>query len=71
MLCIILYNTPPETYVEYSLSRMLDTGVGVAMALLINWLLPRQRLVRWRRAAALRLGLPVRPDGEGLPEEDN
>lgn len=71
VLCIILYNTPPETYVEYSLNRMLDTGVGVAMALLINWLLPRQRLVRWRRAAELRLGLPVKPDGEGLPEEDN
>ena len=56
VLCILLYNTPPETYVEYSLNRMLDTGVGVAAALLLNWLLPRRRLVRWRRALAVRLG---------------
>ena len=28
----------------------LDTGVGVVMALAINWLFPRERLVRWRTA---------------------
>ena len=27
---------------------MLDTGVGVAAALLINHLLPRERIDRWR-----------------------
>ena len=41
VLCILLYNTPPESYVEYSLNRMLDTGIGVAAG----------RLGRLRRAA--------------------
>lgn len=48
VLCIILFNTPVDTYVEYALNRMLDTGVGVAAALLINHLLPRERIDRWR-----------------------
>ena len=47
VLCIILFNTPVETYVMYSLNRMLDTGVGFAMALMVNLLLPRERVVRW------------------------
>ncbi len=44
VLCIILFNTPVDTYVEYSLNRMLDTGIGVAVALLLNLLLPRERV---------------------------
>lgn len=44
VLCIVLFNTPVDTYVSYALNRMFDTGVGVAMSLLINWLLPRERL---------------------------
>ena len=48
VLCIILFNTPVDTYVEYALNRMLDTAVGVAAALLINHLLPRERIDRWR-----------------------
>lgn len=44
VLCIILFNTPVETYITYSLDRMLDTGIGVAMALLVNYLLPRERV---------------------------
>ena len=47
VLCIILFNTPVETYISYSIDRMVDTGVGVAIALLINWLLPRERVVHW------------------------
>ncbi len=54
VLCIILFNTPVDTYVSYSLNRMLDTGIGVAMALLVNWLLPRERLVAWLEALHLR-----------------
>ncbi len=54
VLCIILFNTPVETYVSYSLNRMADTGVGVLIALLVNWLLPRERLVRWLEALHLR-----------------
>ncbi len=44
VLCIILFNTPVETYITYSLDRMLDMGIGVAMALLVNYLLPRERV---------------------------
>ena len=47
VLCIVLFNTPVDTYVSYALNRMFDTGVGVAMSLLINWLLPRERLEPW------------------------
>lgn len=44
LLCIILFNTPVDTYVSYSIWRMIDTGIGVAIALVINWLLPRERV---------------------------
>ena len=54
VLCIILFNTPVDTYIAYSLNRMLDTGVGFAMALLVNLLLPRERLVRWLEYLHLR-----------------
>lgn len=47
ILCIILFSTPAETYVSYSLNRMADTAIGVLVALLINALLPRERLERW------------------------
>ncbi|MDO4439302.1 MAG: aromatic acid exporter family protein [Eubacteriales bacterium] len=48
VLCIILFNTPVETYVSYSINRIIDTGIGVLVALLINYLLPRHRLVAWK-----------------------
>ena len=54
VLCIILFNTPVDRYVSYSLNRMFDTGVGFAVALLVNLLLPRERVVRWLEAAHLR-----------------
>jgi len=54
LLCIILFNTPVDTYISYSLNRMLDTGIGVAIALLINYLLPRERMVRWLEKLHLR-----------------
>ena len=47
MLCIILFNTPVATYVSYSLNRIIDTGIGVIFALAVNYLLPRERLVKW------------------------
>ena len=47
VLCLLLFSIGPDNYVSYSLNRMLDTGVGVAMSLLINWALPRERLERW------------------------
>ena len=48
VLCIILFNTPVNTYISYSLNRMLDTGIGVVIALLINLLFPRERIIKWR-----------------------
>ncbi len=46
VLCIILFNTPAH-HIGYAVSRMIDTGVGVVIALLVNYLLPRSRLERW------------------------
>ena len=54
VLCIIFFNTPVATYVSYSLNRMLDTGIGVIVALVVNLLLPRERMVRWLEAAHMR-----------------
>ena len=47
VLCIILFNTPVETYITYCVNRIVDTGVGVLVALAINWLFPRERVVAW------------------------
>lgn len=47
MLCIILFNTPVDTYIAYSLNRIVDTAVGVLIALAINYLFPRERVIKW------------------------
>ncbi len=47
VLCIILFNTPVDTYISYSLNRIVDTGIGVLIALAVNALLPRERLEKW------------------------
>ncbi|MBQ1207041.1 MAG: FUSC family protein, partial [Lachnospiraceae bacterium] len=54
VLCIILFNTPVDTYISYSINRMIDTGIGVLVALLINWIFTRERVTRWLIAARLR-----------------
>ena len=46
VLCIILFNTPAH-HIDYAIKRMIDTGVGVFIALLVNYLLPRSRLEHW------------------------
>ena len=46
VLCILLFNTPPETYITYALNRIFDTGVGVVVALFINKYFPRDRVER-------------------------
>lgn len=46
MLCILLFNQPVDSYVAYSLNRIFDTGVGVVFAMLVNFLLPRERIIR-------------------------
>lgn len=40
VLCIILFNTPVETYVSYALNRIFDTAVGVVVALIVNSIFP-------------------------------
>ena len=45
VLCIILLNTPVDTYMSYSLNRILDTAVGVVVSILINYWSPRERVV--------------------------
>ena len=50
VLCILLFNTPPERYLSYSINRIIDTGIGVAIALLVSLLLPRERVDRWLNA---------------------
>jgi len=47
VLCILLFNTPVDTYISYALNRIFDTAVGVLLALLVNWLLPRERILHW------------------------
>ncbi len=47
VLCIILFNTPVATYVSYSLNRIFDTAFGVILAIVINYLFPRERVVRF------------------------
>ena len=56
VLCIILFNTPVDTYIEYSINRMFDTGIGVAVALLVNILLPRERVYKVADTLGLRKG---------------
>ena len=57
VLCIVLYSTPAETYVSYALNRILDTAIGVIVALLVNYFLPRERVVRLWEGFKKRLGL--------------
>lgn len=46
VLCIILFNTPPH-YIVYALYRMIDTGIGVLIALMVNYLFSRSRVEEW------------------------
>ena len=54
MLCIILFNTPVDTYISYSLNRIFDTAIGVIVALAVNYFFPRERVVRWLEQLRLR-----------------
>ena len=47
VLCIILFNTPVETYVSYALARIFDTGIGVLVALLVNSCFPGGFTFEW------------------------
>ena len=47
VLCIILFSTPVDTYISYALNRILDTGVGVLAALLVNSFFPGGFTFEW------------------------
>ena len=49
MLSILLFKQPADTFVSYSLNRILDTAIGVIIALVVNLLLPRERVNRWMK----------------------
>lgn len=44
VLCIVMFQKNPSVYLEYSIFRMIDTGVGVACALFVNWYFTRERV---------------------------
>jgi len=46
VLCIILYNTPIDQYVSYSLNRILDTSIGVILAFIVAIILPKDKLIK-------------------------
>lgn len=48
VLFIILFNTPAHQ-LDYAIWRIVDTGVGVAMALAVNAFFTRERIERWFR----------------------
>ena len=52
VLCILLFNTPVDTYVSYALNRIFDTTVGVLAALAVSWLWPREGLAVWKKRLA-------------------
>ena len=54
VLCIILFSTPVETYLSYSINRIIDTGVGVLITLGVNYFFPRERVVHWLEQMHLR-----------------
>ncbi len=55
VLSIILFaQNNPETYVAYSVERIINTAIGVLVALLINHFLPRERLLKIFYALRLR-----------------
>lgn len=65
VLCIILFNTPVEIYIQYSMNRILDTAVGVIISIVINHLFPRERIIRFLD----RIGIHKLDDLQNLNEE--
>lgn len=57
VLCIVLFNTPVDTYISYALNRIFDTAIGVLMALLVNSMLPGGFTFGFMRRFYRRLGI--------------
>lgn len=58
VLCIILFNTPFDSYISYALNRILDTGVGVLAAIFVNGMLPGGFTFGFMHRLYVRLGIP-------------
>ena len=65
VLCIILFNTPVETYISYALNRILDTGIGVLAAFFVNAMLPGGFTFRFMRRFYAWLGIQSDLDHTG------
>lgn len=50
---IVMLLTPPDEYITYPLNRMLDTGIGVLMSILVNIALPRELFERFMSRRAI------------------
>ena len=37
---VVLFTQPVNTYIGYTIARVIDTGVGVAFSLILNFVLP-------------------------------
>ena len=46
MLCIVLFNHTAQSYISYSLDRMIDTAFGVLVAVVLNMLIPKELIMR-------------------------
>ncbi len=74
VLCIILFNTPAH-HIDYAVWRMVDTGVGVLLALSVNYLFSRERLGTWfhrlfpQEEKGVGKSLPEGGAGEKRPED--
>lgn len=49
VLCIILFNTPMESYISYPLNRIFDTAIGVIIGIAINMLISRERVAKFKQ----------------------
>lgn len=49
VLCILLFNTPVDSYVSYALNRIFDTAIGVVAALVVNSMFPGGFTFRWMK----------------------
>ena len=63
VLCIVMFQKDPSIYLEYSVMRMIDTGVGVACALFVNWYFTRPRVEQ----LLTMLHIPHNADGSVFP----
>lgn len=50
---IVMLLTPDDQYITYALNRMLDTGFGVFMSILVNIAMPRELFERFMSRKAL------------------